>query len=63
MKVSIEDAGRQCPRCTLSLSNITFDRTRENLLPATIVSCSNCGHIGWQDEIEAERPMEKYATG
>lgn len=63
MELSIEDAGRPCQKCTLPLSYLTFDRTDEGLLPVTITSCSNCGHISWQDEIETKQPIKNDAIG
>jgi len=62
MELLIDDAGRPCQKCTLPLRTVTFDRTREVLFPFTITSCSNCGHISWEDEVEMVQPMKKRAT-
>ena len=43
MELSIEDAGRQCPKCALPLKYFTLTRNPKYLPPITIVGCASCG--------------------
>lgn len=61
MELSIEDAGRPCPKCALPLKYFTLTRTPEYLPPITIVGCPTCGVPNWHVETEAEQPTKSLA--
>ncbi len=55
MELSIEEAGRRCPKCAMPLKYFTLTRDPKYLPPITIVGCATCGVPDWRAETENEQ--------